>query len=263
MIKRIFNVFPPILKIVIGSIMVQILRPFDFNQKIFSLSIKIKHTIGYYRVIKKGNIAIQGGIDYTYGTSFIEPISKAVGKKGIALGIEPSPNNIRFAKKRIKNNPHLNNIILVEKAISNIKGEMSLLLGEKGTWNRIEEKLDVFSEKNMTDNKIKVKVDTIDNIIKEHNINPQKICFVSLTINGQEYNGLKGMKNLLQVSNNISINVVAGRTNILGTIKGKTDTIIISEFLEKFGFQTKYIELKKGVMGYIMAKKGNSNFFMP
>ncbi|MFO7828544.1 MAG: FkbM family methyltransferase [Bacteroidales bacterium] len=267
MIKTMFNKLPPKLKLLIGEFIIVALKPFQFSSKIFNLLKKIMHTIGWYRVISKGDIVIQGGVDFTFGPSFIEPMSKAVGKNGLVIGIEPSPENIKYAKNKLKNNELYNNIILVNKAISNRKDKMTLVLGKKGTWNRLDENSQKSWKKkdNFTQEEISVDVDTIDNILKELKIDYRKISFVSLTINGQEYNALKGMKTLLKQNRNLSINLVAGRAKAnpeIGIIDGKLDNKVISEFLEYYGFQTKYFELAKGKMGYVMAKKGDNKFFI-
>ena len=75
MIKKLFNLFPPKLKIIIGLLIMFFLKPLRFHPVISLLFNKFVHMIGWYRVIKKGDIIIQGGVDYTFGPSFIEPIS--------------------------------------------------------------------------------------------------------------------------------------------------------------------------------------------
>lgn len=267
MIKKLFNFFPPKLKIIIGLLIMFFLKPLRFHPGINLLFNKIVHMIGWYRVIKKGDIIIQGGVDYTFGPSFIEPISKIAGDQGLVVGVEPSPISIKYVSEKIKKRELSNNIVLINKAISDIKDEMNFVLGKKGTWNRLDRDSSesLKEDEKFSGNEIKVQVDTIDNIIKKLDIDIQRISFVSLTINGQEYNGLIGMKNILKNSKNLSINVVAGREKAnpdIGLINGVPDIKVIRQFLENFGFKTKYFELKKGKMGYVMAKKGESKFFI-
>jgi hypothetical protein len=84
-----------------------------------------------------------------------------------------------------------------------------------------------------------------------------------LTINGAEYEALKGMQNLLERSKDISMVVVAGRKGTsLGEYEGKPDKIVIKDYLEKFGFKTRFVVLGDKSMGYVMARKGKAKFFM-
>ena len=267
MIKKLFRLLPPKIRVLIANVLLVVIKPFLANNNIFKLYIRIKHAIGWYRVIKKGDIVIQGGVDYTFPPSFVEPMSEAVGKNGLVIGIEPSIENINIVKYKIENNQLHNNIILIHKAISNQKGKMNLVIGKKGTWNRLDDRQQKSwkKENTFTKKEVEVEIDTIDNILSELKIDMKKIKFVSLTINGQEYKGLKGMTKLMQSSPNLSINVVAGREKAfpeIGLINGKPDHEVINNYLFELGFETKYHELQPGKMGYVMAKKGKAKFFI-
>ena len=117
MLKNIITPLPLPIKYLIGELFSLLLFPFKKYSKIYTLYKRIKHAIGWYRVIDKGDIVIQGVVDYTYPPSFIEPMSKAVGNKGLVIGIEPSEDNINFVNNKIKKNLLHNNIILVKKPL--------------------------------------------------------------------------------------------------------------------------------------------------
>ena len=264
---RAFSLLPELVKVYIGKFIILLLIPLKKHPVVHKTYKRIKHAIGWHRVIKKGDIVIQGGVDYTFPPSFVEPMSRAVGKKGLVIAIEPSMDNINIVHKKIKEKRLSKNITLVNKALSDRKGKISMVFGKKGTWNRLDDLSDKSwkHDEEYSGYEEMVEVDTIDNIIEALKLNPQKIRFVSLTINGQEYKALKGMKDLLSKSRNLSINVVAGRDKAnpeIGIINGKADYKVISDLLENHGFKTKYFELQKNKMGYVMGVKGNNKFFM-
>jgi hypothetical protein len=115
---------------------------------------------------------------------------------------------------------------------------------------------------------IPTKLDTIDHILSELAAPTERVRNVGLTINGAEYETLKGMTDLLKSSCNLSLTGVAGREQeergggYIGYVDGRPDHKVIGEFLQKFGFRTRLQRFHRGRFGFLVAAKGSQPYFM-
>jgi FkbM family methyltransferase len=234
-------------------------------------------------VLKKGDTAIQIGIDMDRTTtSDLFHMARIVGKTGTIIGIEPSPYNI----EKIKNvkYPCSCNLILVQKATYSSKGKMTMQMGTKAGWNRLDNIPGLRAKEKFTTTRIEVEMDTVDEILKEINIPPENISHINITNNGAEYYTLQGMKNVIESSENLSIYAIAGRPGELGKVNGENDFTAITNLLKDFGIKYKFQRFSEkfwsgliktnlifGLMkgrfnfgektpGVIMAKKGSKTF---
>lgn len=188
--------------------------------------------------LKNGEIAIQVGFDMTSAiTSDLFELHRRVAPTGQVIGIDPDPRNHLLANQIIaeKNS----NITTVQKGTFSAKGQTNLLLGKISSWNQLNN-LPVDTSATYEKQEIVVDIDTIDNIIKELNIDLNKISHINLTCNGAEYDTLVGAKKLLSNSKNISLTVIAGRYDESGTLYGKPDYELILNFLNELGFTSKF-----------------------
>lgn len=112
-------------------------------------------------------------------------VGRQLNKKGEVVAIEPHPYNFRMLKKNIKLNK-LDNVILKKMACSKSKDILDLYLDEVGLCGGGGHSL----VKKMGNNKISVKVDTLDNILKELGI--KKIDLIKIDVEGAEVDVLKG-----------------------------------------------------------------------
>jgi FkbM family methyltransferase len=251
----------------IARLAMMILYPFTFNVKVWNKYIRIKHSLGFNRVLKPGDTAVQAGVDWTTPPSYTIPIGNWVGATGTVVAIEPMPSNIERTRAEYIKRAVPASLILVQKAAYSKSEMMRFKVGKKGYWNRLDleeaGELKDWEKEHFADEHIDVHADSIDNILKENDIPFDAIRFVSLTINGAERDALIGMSELLSQSKDISINVVAGRTNSnLSTYGDRKDTEVISELLQKHGFKTRFHLLGGKRMGYVMGVKGNARFFL-
>lgn len=161
--------------------------------------------------VDRGNIAIQAGVDLTTkgNKSNIFFLSKVVGKKGKVIAIEPDPKNVKKIKDYI-NKEEVNNIVVIEKAVWNKKGNMEFLL-HKESWSN---KLKVVNTniKGFVDSVI-VETDTIDSIIDCYDKKlMSRIKHVCLTVNGSELEALEGMDKIMSRNKDITI-LIANQDN--------------------------------------------------
>ena len=188
--------------------------------------------------LKKNEIGIQLGFDMTSPiTSDLFTMHNKVRPNGRVIGIDPDTFNHQIAAKIIKE--HNLNIQLIQKGTYSRKDSVQFLIGEKSSWNQLEI-IPKDSTVEFTEKKITVEVNTLDCILKEHNIDIQKIGHINLTINGAEYDTLLGMNKILRECDNLSLTIIAGRHDESGTINGKKDYELILPLLKSYGFQTKF-----------------------
>lgn len=264
---NLYKSLPFFLKWPIARMVMILLYPFTRNVTVWNKFIRIKHSLGFDRVLKKGDTAVQAGVDWTTPPSYTIPIGNWVGATGTVVAIEPMPSNIKRTREEYKLRGVPARLILVQKAAYSKSEQMRFKVGKKGYWNRLDlneaGELKDWEKEHFDDEHIEVHADSIDRILKENEIPFDTVRFVSLTINGAERDALMGMQELLSRSTNISINVVAGRTNSnLSTYGDRKDTEVITELLQQHGFKTRFHLLGGKRMGYVMGVKGDARFFL-
>jgi FkbM family methyltransferase len=194
--------------------------------------------------LKKGEVGIQIGFDLSSPnlTSDVWLMCNRVGKQGKVIGIDPDPAN--HEKIREIMNKYDAPVELALKATYSKTGKTKMVMAKRASWN----KLDVIESEhspNFTQELIDVNLDTVDNIIRDLNVNINSISHVNITNNGAEYDTLVGMKEILSKAKNISLTVIAGREGKMGVIDGKRDVDIISDFLKRYGFKFKYVKISQ------------------
>ena len=188
--------------------------------------------------LKNDKIGIQLGFDMNYpSTSDLFSMEKRINNKGLIIGIDPDPINHGIAQPIINTNKLP--IQLIQKGTYSKKDSLQLIYGNERSWNQLET-IPMDDSVGFTSKKIEVEVNTLDNIIEELKVNTSKIAHINLTINGAEYDTLLGMKNTLTSCKNLSLTIIAGRPELSGVINGKDDYKVIIEYLNQFGFQSKF-----------------------
>lgn len=189
--------------------------------------------------LKKGDIAIQVGFDMSAPvTSDLFLLNLRVGNKGVVYGIDPDPNNHIIARSIIQSKKL--NIKLIEKGTFNKKEKTKLIFGNQSSWNQLKN-IPIDETVDFSGGEKEVEIDTLDNVIKDNQIDVNRIKHINITNNGAEYATLQGMNKLLQSNNSLGLTVVAGRYDRSGVINGKPDYEVISEFFTrkniKFNFK--------------------------
>lgn len=189
--------------------------------------------------LKKGETGIQVGFDMTSQvTSDLFEMSRKAGKKGLVLGIDPDNWNHDRAKEIIENGRYTN-ITLIQCGTFSHPTKANFLFGRKASWSQIGN-IAIDETVEFSGEEMEIQLETLDNILREQNIDIEKIGHVNITNNGAEYFTLLGFQEGLKNIQDLALTVVAGRHDASGTIDGKPDFELILDFLHRMGFKTKF-----------------------
>lgn len=138
------------------------------------------------KYVHEGDIVIDIGAHVGYYTLLM---AQLVGENGKVYSFEPDPVNFQLLKKSVEING-FENVVLIQKAVSNITDKVKLFLGDDDSAiNRIyDAKLGDAKES------IDVESVTIDEYFKE---NDELINFIKLDSEGSEVKIINGMKQFL------------------------------------------------------------------
>lgn len=144
------------------------------------------------KLIKQGDVVLDIGTCIGYYTLIF---AKLVGKNGKVYAFEPEPTNFTLLKKNVEINGY-ENVVLVQKAVSNRSGKLRLFLSEENLGDhRI---YDPHNGRNF----IEVESIKLDDYFKNYN---GEINFIKMDIQGAEGGALQGMFELLKKNKNIKI----------------------------------------------------------
>jgi len=138
------------------------------------------------KYVREGDIVIDIGAHVGYYTLLM---AQLVGENGKVYSFEPDPVNFQLLKKSVEING-FENVVLIQKAVSNITDKVKLFLGDDDSAiNRIY-------DAKLGDAKESIDVDsvTIDEYFKE---NDELINFIKLDSEGSEVKIINGMKQFL------------------------------------------------------------------
>ncbi len=181
--------------------------------------------------IKSGDIVLELGAFCGFGTM---KISEMVGEKGKVIAVEADKINYKILEKNIVNN-NLKNVKIINKGIWNSKGKLSLFKESNQRNSLVKDLLSNIESKE------KIEVDTVDNILKDLEI--ESVDFVTMEINAAEIEALQGMNKVLSQKN---IRIIAAGWY---EYEGKEAWRKIKEILEEFGF-TVYIGVQNRIFAY-------------
>lgn len=238
-----------------------LLKPFSGNKFVYNLITPFQRYLGYSRAVAPGDVVVKAGI-VPESDSELFRIARALGHSGTVIAIEPDPVAIQTLKNLVIKSRFGCRFIFVNKAVYSSAGATTLCLGgSNGSWNRLK---DIPGTSTVSRGVVEIQMDTIDNILAEAGIMPNEVRYVNLTINGAEYEALKGMTSVLTESHDLLVTVIAGRQGDknLETIAGQPDYVTISNFLGEYGLQTKFKRFRWESFGFVIGTKGNKKNFM-
>ena len=142
------------------------------------------------KVIKRGNVVLDIGANIGYYTLIA---AKVVGETGKVFAFEPYPTTFSILEKNVKVNGY-NNVILVQKAISNKTGKLKLHLWDSASHS--------ICDSHGSHQSIIIEGIRLDDYFENYDGN---IDFIKMDIEGAENWAIQGMPSLLAKNKNVKI----------------------------------------------------------
>ena len=181
------------------------------------------------KILKPGDTFLDIGAN---GGLYSIIAAKIVGHQGHVYACEPGKKELDLLKQNITING-INNITIIESAISNKKGSDLLAVSVDGALNSLK-------ETNHPDQNIEswqtVEINTVDNLVQELNI--PKINVMKVDVEGAEKLVFEGASNFLKSNSNVTIVFESSELN--SNDFGYKPEELISNLQSK-GFKLKYI----------------------
>jgi FkbM family methyltransferase len=172
--------------------------------------------------LQPGMIVIDAG---AYAGYYTRLFSELVGPKGKVYAFEPQPKNIAVLQHNIERSRYPENIVLVQKAVSNQVGQLQIYQHRNDT-----AKTSLYSAINL-ESPMMITSTTLDAFLVEQSF--AKIDLIKLDIEGAELAALDGMQNLITLSKNLIL-IVECSPQILARI-GSAPTALINK-INNLGF---------------------------
>jgi FkbM family methyltransferase len=180
---------------------------------------------------KIGDIVIDVGAAFGFYTILA---SRMVGQRGRVVAIEPQPDCYEMLNKNIKLNK-LVNIVTLNYAVSSKKTTLKLFSSYSTIQERAGESMESY---------IEVSADTLDNLLRSVGID--QVNWIKIDVEGAEYEVLKGAKEILSASKDISI---------LVEVHGKDTYGPTTELLRSNNFNIEFEKSYKSGDKHVLARK--------
>ena len=129
--------------------------------------------------------------------------AKRVDNGGKVISIEANPLVLERLKKNLELN-ELTNTTSLNYAVFSEKTKIKLFFPKEGLKNTIYNT--IISERSINSERfVEVNADTLDNILSSTQINPDKVNWIKIDVEGAELEVLKGAPNVLSKSKDISL----------------------------------------------------------
>ena len=194
-----------------------------------------QHSMYEYRL---GDVVVEVGAYLGY---YAMHAAQKVGPSGHVLAIELVPQNYSILKMNLMTN-FPNNTTAINMGVYNKKGNKEACIGPNQIASFRE---GVVSNYTSEFSNVMVEMDTMDNILRENNIDDVDLMIIQT--NGNEIEVLEGMRNSIVKIKNIAIAVPYNR-------EGTDHEAIIFDFLQPNGFFVKKMDV------WIYGKNTNVNF---
>jgi FkbM family methyltransferase len=179
--------------------------------------------------LKKGDIVFDIGANGGFYTLIA---AKSVGPEGHVYSCEPGARELELLKKNIKLN-NLTNVTIIESAIGNKEGMTEFAISKDGALNSL---LENGHQSQQIEHWETVKINTVDNLIKQLNIENLKL--IKIDVEGAEKLVIEGAMQLLKsIQNLIIIFEVADST----AIKFGYSRLELFNMFFDLGFKVKYL----------------------
>ena len=146
----------------------------------------------FKKVVQEGDFVVDLGANIGYYTLLA---ARLVGRKGKVYAFEPEPINYRLLLKNIELNGY-DNIVAMQKAVSNVAGKIRLFLDNKATGAHTIYQSDDGGKF------IEVESVTLDGFLKEEN---HPINVIKMDIEGAEMAAFSGMDKVIRDNENLKM----------------------------------------------------------
>ena len=164
-----------------------------------------------------------------------------IGPSGHLIAVEFVPENYRILCKNLSVN-FPDNAQAILKGVSNKKGSKKIYVGGDQVNSFRQDIVSRFSTDFTT---IEIETDTVDNILKENDIN--KVDLMVIQLNGNELDALMGMKDSMDIIDNFAIAAPY-------EYDGQSSQKIVDEFLRRNRFDTEVSDV------WVYAKRKRPSF---
>ena len=205
--------------------------------------------LNYHFTPKEGDVVVDVG-------AHIGPYSiiasKRVGPNGKVVAIEADPNNFDLLSRNIQLNK-LSNVMALNYAAYSEAKKIKLYLpsaGEKSPYTKYNT---IMSDKARNNEKfVEVKANTLDYLLQSKNMikQEQEVNWIKIDVEGAEYEVLRGAKNILSTSSNITLLI-----EIHNLSTGNALYKPILEFLSLRNFKIKFEKTYESAERHIIARK--------
>jgi FkbM family methyltransferase len=198
---------------------------------------------------KEGDVVIDVGAHigpYTLETS------KRVGLNGKIIAIEADPENFDILNRNIQLNKLTNVIALNYAAYSKEdKIRLYLLKKDKSSYTKYNTVMTDRAQYNNEKSFVEVQANTLDYLLESNGIKHEDVNWIKIDVEGAEFDVLKGAKNILSKSKNISLlieihNLTQHNTTLYEPIK---------EFLNSYNFKIEFENIVYTGERHIVASK--------
>jgi FkbM family methyltransferase len=197
---------------------------------------------------KEGDIVIDVGAHIGPYTIIA---SKRIGLRGKVIAIEAAPDNFDILNRNIQLNK-LTNVITLNYAAFSKEDKIKLYLPskEKEEFSNTKYNTVMLDRAHGKTKFVEVKANTLDYLLQSNGIKHEQVNWIKIDVEGAEYEVLKGAKDILSKSNNISLLIeihnISENSNYYEPIK---------EFLNSYNFKIEFEIIAKNGERHIVVRK--------
>src|SRR5829696_2767954 len=196
---------------------------------------------------KNGDIVIDVG---AHIGPYTLKASKRVGLNGKIIAIEADPENFDILNRNIQLNKLTNVIALNYAAYSKEdKIRLYLLKGKESSYTKYNT---VMTDRAGNEKRfVEVQANTLDYLLQSNGIKHEQVNWIKIDVEGAEFDVLKGAKDILSKSNNISLLIEIHNLTLHNTTLYEP----IKEFLNSYNFKIEFENIVYTGERHIVARK--------